>query len=153
MKLKKIALIFMITLFTVLATSIFNVSNAATDSTGKYLTIRLLRESGFGYKVGTTGTNNVWKIVNTNSAGTSSDFDETIYCIRGGPGFNAGDMFAGGSIAARHYTEYFDLKNPSSITGKYADAIPDVNSSEYKSLLWLLENIYIPTSDTEEYRN
>ena len=152
MKLKKIALIFMITLFTVLVTSVFNVSNAATDSTGKYLKIRLLRESGFGYKVGSTSTNNVWKIVNTDSSGSPYDFDSTIYCLRGGPGFNAGDMFTGGTIEERHYTEYFDMKNPSSITGRYADAIPDVNSSEYKSLLWLLENIYIPTSDTEEYR-
>ena len=60
MKLKKIALIFILTLLTVLATSIFNVSNAATDSTGMYLKIRLLRESGFGYKV---VDKNVWKIL------------------------------------------------------------------------------------------
>ena len=152
MKLKKIALIIILTLLTVLATSIFNVSNAATDSTGMYLKIRLLRESGFGYKVG--NNKNVWKIVETNSSGATYNFDNTIYCLRGGPGFGSGDMLTGqGSITQRHYTEYFNMKDPSSITGRYANAIPDVNSSEYKSLLWLLENIYIPTSDTEEYRN
>ena len=147
MKLKKIALIIIMTLLALALTSMMSVSNAATGS--KYLNIRLLRESGFGYKV---VDKNIWKIVETNSSGTTYDFDSTIYCLRGGPGFGSGDMFGSEKPAFRHYTRYFDMKDQNSIPSTYQDALPDVNSDEYKSLLWLLENIYIPTSDTEEYK-
>ena len=138
MKLKKVAVIILMTLLAIIATSIFSVSNAATGS--KYLKIRLLRESGFGYQV---NEKNLWKIVETNSSGTTYNFDNTIYCLKGGPGFGSSDMFGSGEIKARHYTRYFDMKDPESIPSTYRDALPDINSNEYKALLWLLENIFI----------
>ena len=45
------------------------------------------------------------------------------------------------------------MKDISSITGSYADALPSTSSNTYKSLLWLLENVYVaPASNatTEE---
>ena len=138
MKLRKVAVIILMTLLAIIATSIFSVSNAATGS--KYLKIRLLRESGFGYQV---NEKNLWKIVETNSSGTTYNFDSTIYCLKGGPGFGSSDMFGSGEIKARHYTRYFDMKDPESIPSTYRDALPDINSNEYKALLWLLENIFI----------
>ena len=154
MKMKRIALIF-IMLIAILVLGVFNTSNAATGS--KYLGIKMLRESGFGYKA---LEKNVWKIVETNSSGTSTNYDNTIYCLKGGPGFGSSE-FGNGTPTVREYTRYFDMKDPDSIPSQYQDALPDVNSNTYKALLWLLENVYVaPASnasssekqEAEEYR-
>lgn len=154
MKLKRIALIF-IMLIAILLLGVFNTSNAATGS--KYLGIKMLRESGFGYKA---LEKNIWKIVETNSSGTSTNYDNTIYCLKGGPGFGSSE-FGNGTPTVREYTKYFDMKDPDSIPRQYQDALPDVNSNTYKALLWLLENVYVaPKSnasssekqEAEEYR-
>ena len=64
MKLRKIALVILITLLSIMLMSNLNVSNAAEGS--KYLTIKMLRKSGYGYKA---LEKNVWKIVETDSSG------------------------------------------------------------------------------------
>ena len=138
MRIKKTITFLLLILISIFSLSSINSVNAATGS--KYLIIRLLRESGFGYQV---NEKNLWKIVETNSSGTTYNFDNTIYCLKGGPGFGSSDMFGSGEIKARHYTRYFDMKDPESIPSTYRDALPDINSNEYKALLWLLENIFI----------
>ena len=156
MKLRKILAVITITLLAVLMTSILNVSNAATGS--KYLGIKMLRKSGYGYKA---LEKNVWKIVETNSSGSTFNYDSTIYCLKGGPGFGSGD-FGSGEPVVREYTRYFDMKDSDSIPSAYQKALPDVNSDTYKALLWLLENVYVaPASNATseereqaaEYRN
>ena len=155
MKLNKIAAFIIITLLAVLMLGQLNISNAATGS--KYLGIKMLRKSGFGYKA---LEKNIWKIVETNSSGTSANYDNTIYCLKGGPGFGSGE-FGSGSPIVREYTRYFDMKDPDSIPSTYQNALPDVNSNTYKALLWLLENVYVAPKSTassaeiqeaEEYR-
>ena len=138
MKLRKIALVILITLLSIMLMSNLNVSNAAEGS--KYLTIKMLRKSGYGYKA---LEKNVWKIVETDSSGGSVNYDNTIYCLKGGPGFGSSE-FGSGTAKVRPYTRYFDMKDPSSIPSPYVDALPDVNSNTYKALLWLLENVYVP---------
>ncbi len=146
-KIKGVILILAMMLMIILTMGNFNEVNAATGS--KYLTIKMLRESGYGYKA---LEKNVWKIVETNSSGTTADYSSTIYCLKGGPGFGSSE-FGSGNPTVRHYTRYFDMKDPSSIPSPYVDALPDVNSNTYKALLWLLENIYVPESTgAEEYR-
>ena len=148
MRLKKIALVLIMTLISIISISALNVVNAAEGS--KYLTIKMLRESGYGYKA---LEKNVWKIVETNSSGTTADYSSTIYCLKGGPGFGSSE-FGTGNPTVRHYTRYFDMKDPSSIPSPNVDALPDVNSNTYKALLWLLENVYVPESTSaEEYRD
>ena len=145
MKLKKVAISIVIAIVTVLLLSILNISYAATGS--KYLGIKMLRESGYGYKA---LEKNVWKIVETNSSGTSANYDNTIYCLKGGPGFGSGD-FGSGDPVVREYTRYFDMKDPNSIPETYKNALPDVNSDTYKALLWLLENVYqIPSNSASQ---
>ena len=79
MKLKKLALIIVTILLALMILGMFNVSNAATGS--KYLTIKLLRENGFGYKV---LDKNVWKIVEAqDSSGNGISYYATIYCLKG----------------------------------------------------------------------
>ena len=153
MKQKRISIIIIITILATLLMGIFSVSNATTATETKYLTIRKLRDSGYGYEARNLNKT-VWKIVETNSTGTSDAAEKTIYCIKGGPGFGSSD-FGNATPTVAPYTEYFDLKNPSAIPEEYREALPDINSSTYKSLLWLLENIYVPagenpTSEEEE---
>ena len=85
MKLRRLAVMMSVILLTIIMASIFNVANAATGS--KYLGIEMLRKSGFGYKA---IEKNIWKIVEaTDSSGSVVNYDSTIYCIKGGPGFGS----------------------------------------------------------------
>ena len=138
MKLKRLAIMIAVILLTIMIASIFNTARAATGS--KYLTIRTLRESGYGYAA---IEKKIWKIVETNSSGSTYDYDSTIYCLKGGPGFGSSD-FGNGDPKVRHYTRYFDMKDPDSIPSTYKAALPDTNSNTYKALLWLLEHVYVP---------
>ena len=137
MKLKRIAIIILITLATVLIASTFNQVYAATGS--MYLKITMLRRSGYGYKA---LEKNIWKIVETNSSGTTTDYSQTIYCLKGGPGFGSSN-FGSGATTHREYTRYYDMKDPDSIPNTYASTLPSTTSRTYKSLLWLLENVYV----------
>ena len=152
MKQKRISIMIIITIFITLLMGIFSVSNATTAAEPKYLTIRKLRDSGYGYEARNLNKT-VYKIVETNSTGTSDQAERTIYCIKAGPGFGSADMGNGNQITVEEYTEYFDMKNPTAIPSEYREALPDINSNTYKSLLWLLENIYVPAEEnptTEE---
>ena len=135
MRLKKIAVIIFVIFITIIFASILNVSEASTGS--KYLGIETLRKSGFGYKA---IEKNIWKIVEANgSSGSVVNYDNTIYCIKGGPGFGSENYIE----EIKHYTQYFDMKDPDSIPSPYVNALPDTNSNTYKALLWVLEHIYI----------
>ena len=135
MKLRRLAVMMSVILLTIIMASIFNVANAATGS--KYLGIEMLRKSGFGYKA---IEKNIWKIVEaTDSSGSVVNYDSTIYCIKGGPGFGSENY----TEEIKHYTRYFDMKDPDSIPSPYVEALPDTNSNTYKALLWLLEHIYV----------
>ena len=140
MKLRRLAVMISVILLTLILASIFNVTNAATGS--KYLGIEMLRKSGFGYRAGQN--KNIWKIVEaTDSSGSVISYDSAIYCIKGGPGFGSENYVE----EIKHYTQYFDMKDPDSIPSPYIEALPDPNSTEYKALLWLLEHIYVPASE------
>ncbi len=142
MKIKKIASILIMIIAILLIAGIFSASYAATGS--MYLTIKQLRASGYGYKA---LEKNIWKITETNSSGTDLMKNDTIYCLKGGPGF--GGAFSGStSPTVRQYTRYFDMKEPDSITGAYASAIPTPNSTKYNSLVWLLNNVYVAPKST-----
>ena len=124
-------------------------SKAATGS--RYLTIKQLRSSGYGYKA---LEKNIWKICESNSSGTVTNYDHTIYCVKGGAGFGS-STFGSGTPTVREYTRYFDLKDKASIPSSYADLIPVFSNGNYGKLVALLENIYVaPKSNaTTEERN
>ena len=144
MKLKKLVGIILIAVILMIILGMFQVSNAAIGS--KFLTIKKLRESGYGYE---TLEKNVWEIVETNSIGGDIDYSATIYCLKGGPGFGSTDL-GNGNIAVREYTRYFDMKTPDQIDSAYRDALP-TDTNTYNALLWLLEHVYIsPVNDDDE---
>lgn len=154
MKFRKVSLILGMTIAIMMIASIFSASYATSTSPLK-LSIKKLHSSGYAYKA---IEKQMWKISEvsvTNGNVTFLDNNKTIYCLRGGPGFGSATM--GTTIVNRDYTQQFNMKNPSSITGEYREAIEilptDINtvSKEYKSLIWLLNNIYVaPTTNASD---
>ena len=132
--------------------SLFTTVKAATGS--MYLNIKLLRNSGYGYKLA-SNNKNVWKIYETDGNGNDKGLNSTIYCLKGGPGFGSSD-YVSGTPQETHYTQYFNLKDPNSITpNQYKNVLPDTSSKEYKALLWILDNCYVApkTNPTTEEAN
>ncbi len=140
--------IILIIFFIIMA--IFNTSSFATHTTnGKYLGLYNKgngRPTGF-YTSGTTKGSKqnipIIKIVEYTSQTGSTDVskqNQAIYCLKDGVGFGAE-----GSQEIEHYTEYFDLKNPSSIDQAYRSVLP--SDSRYNQLMWLLDNICIPEDE------
>lgn len=150
---KRKGIIFITILFLVTCMlSLFTTVKAATGS--MYLNIKLLRNSGYGYKLA-SNNKNVWKIYETDGNGNDKGLNSTIYCLKGGPGFGSSD-YVSGTPQETHYTQYFNLKDPNSITpNQYKNVLPDTSSKEYKALLWILDNCYVApkTNPTTEEAN
>ena len=137
-KLKKLVSSVFITIITILALGA--ISSASAASAGPmYLGIVSLRNSGYGYQQ--TGSK-VWKIAEYDSTSdTTADLNKTIYCIKGGPGFGSTDMSTGGVPTISTYSQKFNLADLASIPTTYKNILP--TGSNYNSLMWLLDNIYI----------
>ena len=151
MKRKGIIFITILLLITCIL-SLFSTVKAATGS--MYLNIKLLRSSGYGYKLA-SNNKNVWKIYETDGNGNDKGLNSAIYCLKGGPGFGSSDYVAA-TPQETHYTQYFNLKDPNSITpDQYKNILPDTSSKEYKALLWILDNCYVAlkTNPTTEEAN
>ena len=138
MKLRKGIILILFLFLAIAITSAMNTVKAATGN--MQLNIKMLRRDGYGYQIA-NGTKNVWKIYKT-----SNSQYETIYCLKGGPGFGSSD-FATASPSATTYGTYFDLKDPDSIPSTYKNALPDTSSDDYEALLWILDNIYVLPKD------
>ena len=135
----------------VTAMAFSNLSFAKPDTNGKMLGLFDRgngRNTGF-YTTGTaTGTKEsipIIKIIEYNSEGTAPDQSKStqaIYCLKDGVGF--GSPGSSGDIVK--YTEYFDLKNPTTITpDTYKSVLP--NGENYNKLIWLLDNLCIPENE------
>jgi len=137
-KLKKLVSSILITMLSV--TTLGSISVVKAASAGPlYLGIVSLRSSGYGYQQ--TG-DKVWKIAEYDSQnGKTANLSKTIYCIKGGPGFGSSDMATGGVPTISKYTQKFNLKDLASIPSTYSKILP--TGSNYNSLMWLLDNIYI----------
>ena len=144
MKTKKVflAIIFMLILSLIFG-GIINSSYALTkeEIAGMSLTrttplklgIVQIRESGYGYM---SGSKTVFKVVSYPLTGeannTNIDWSNSIYCIKGGPGFSV----EGNNLAEIQYDIFRDMNGDKtdSYLSKYISLIPTNN---YGSLLWL----------------
>ena len=137
-KFKKLVSIILITMLTV--ATLGSISAVKAASAGPlYLGIVSLRRAGYGYQ---QEGSKVWKIAEYDSEnGKTADLSKTIYCIKGGPGFGSSDMATGGVPTISKYTQKFNLKDLASIPSTYSKILP--TGSNYNSLMWLLDNIYI----------
>ena len=136
---RKIGVIISIILITILmfATSIYAVS----DTNGIYLGLRegtTERETG-KY---TFNTKDIFKIVQYSNNIGSTQIDNTIYCIKAGPGF--GSESYQNSIV--NYTQYFNMKNPDAIEQPYRNQLP-TDMETYNKLIWVLDHLYIPAKE------
>ena len=91
----------------------------------------------------------VWKITSYDDDERSNpNKNKTLYCIKPGQGF--GSRLPDGTYVGRNevrvYNQKFDLKNRGQIEGNYLNAIP--SGETYNSLIWILENCYVPEIDT-----
>ncbi|MGN1269528.1 MAG: Cys-Gln thioester bond-forming surface protein [Clostridia bacterium] len=154
MKLRKGTMFILILFLAITITSLFG--NVQASQGNLVLNLKMLRNSGYGYKLGNTNKN-IWKIYEV-----GGNADDTIYCLKGGPGFGSGDIATAGAPVATTYTRYFDLKDPDNIPQTYQTALPSVTGSNYKALLWILDNCYVPAKinastqaqqEAEEYKN
>ena len=137
-KFKKLVSSILITMLTV--ATLGSISTVKAASAGPlYLGIVSLRRAGYGYQ---QEGSKVWKIAEYDSEnGKTADLSKTIYCIKGGPGFGSSDMATGGVPTISKYTQKFNLKDLASIPSTYSKILP--TGSNYNSLMWLLDNIYI----------
>ena len=137
-KFKKLVSSILITMLTV--ATLGSISAVKAASAGPlYLGIVSLRRAGYGYQ---QEGSKVWKIAEYDSEnGKTADLSKTIYCIKGGPGFGSSDMATGGVPTISRYTQKFNLKDLASIPSTYSRILP--TGSNYNSLMWLLDNIYI----------
>ena len=105
---------------------------------------------------------NVWKLVSYPQAGAvegqTFDSSKVLYCLRAGLGFQ--DAFTNGvdySTLAIEYSQIYNIKDEqdlSTLSAIYPNiSIYDNTSENYKALLWLLDNIYIPGESTQEERD
>ena len=137
-KFKKLVSSILITMLTVATLGSFSAVKAASAGP-LYLGIVSLRRAGYGYQ---QEGSKVWKIAEYDSEnGKTADLSKTIYCIKGGPGFGSSDMATGGVPTISKYTQKFNLKDLASIPSTYSKILP--TESNYNSLMWLLDNIYI----------
>ncbi len=147
-KLKKLLLSIM-TLVIVLLTFGATGQVEAQSAGPMYLGIVALRSSGYGYQ---QGGKTVFKIAKYDSTDdTTADLNNTIYCIKAGPGFGSSDM-ANSTPTISTYSQKFDLRDVDSIDSTYSAVLP--TGENYNKLMWILDNLYIPnysnTSDENQ---
>ena len=136
---KKLGIIISILLITVLAltTTVFAVS----DANGIYLG---LRENSTNRETGkyTFNSKDIFKIVQYNNSSGSAQIDNSIYCIKAGPGFGS-ESYQNTII---NYTQYFNMKNPDAIESPYREQLP-TDPTTYNELVWVLDHLYIPAKE------
>ena len=140
-KTRKFLLGIIITLVTLFTVSMVNIVSADTGGP-LYLGIVSLRNSGYAYQ---NAGKRVWKIASYESAsGGTANKNQTIYCIKAGPGFGSTDMSNGNTPTISTYTQKFNIKDLNSISSTYKAVLP--TGENYNKLLWILDNLYIMPS-------
>ena len=121
-----------------------------------YLNVSDKRENNDIYKVtaatGASGDNfpfPIWKIVDYASMDASAParFEKPIYCVNPEVGFPNTDSATPDRM---EYTYSFNMKNLTGLAQKYRDIIP---ADKYNSILWILDNMYLPKQTPEAARN
>ena len=111
---------------------------AVSDTNGIYLGLRegtTARETG----TYTFNSKDIFKIVQYNNSTGTTQIDNSIYCLKAGPGF--GSESYQNSIV--NYTQYFNMKSPDSIESPYREELP-TDMTTYNELIWVLDHLYIP---------
>jgi len=167
MKLRKIFIILITTVmisFLVLGKGLA-IANAGSLTVG----ISKLHPDGIGYSIGEinqTATTTAEYIFNLNAYNSDNSIDstKTLYCIKGsfGASWNSSDENGTWDSKKVTYTAYHDMEkdkeilvgsegNTGLLNGK--EGAPDYNTNSiknnYNQILWILDNIYVPSEDSE----
>ncbi len=154
MKIKK--KIILLILFFVLITTFISSFNVVFASQGTLkLNIKKKRSSGYSYMLANS-QKYIWKIYEV-----GNDRNQTIYCLKGGPGFGSNNMFSNLTPQEEDYTNHFDMRHPETMAKPMSYSIinddsvlPDVSSQDYKAIMWILDNCFIlPETNSEGASN
>ncbi len=112
------------------------------------LNVSKFRESNnyYGWDPLTTGeSRTVWKIANFN--GSTRDYSDMYYCLNATKGFGNedGQMTEG---AQETYTQALNMKAESDRQTILAAASGGTLDANYNKVLWILDNLYMPTGDS-----
>ena len=129
--------------------TVFTVVQSFGDEGHMYLDIVAAREGNETYEITSVifpddpdkSSYPIWKIVSFSGMGTTEQarYDEPIYCVNPQIGFGGASATGG---ARKDYNYSFDMKNLTGLAQGYRDIIP--NSTNYNSVLWILDNMYLP---------
>ena len=84
----------------------------------------------------------MFKIVQYNNSIGSAQIDNSIYCIKAGPGFGS-ESYQNTIV---NYTQYFNMKDPDAIELPYREELP-TDATTYNELIWVLDHLYIPAKE------
>ena len=142
MKKKKLLYTLVLSAILIVSSLVMSVSSyAATTTTFGLQEFRKARTNGdqYGYKI---GQQKVWKVVKYNNS--TIDYDTGVYCLRAGYGFYTDTP----GVFNADYNTSLNFKDKDSLSAQF-NIHPDLGTN-YKSVLWILDNAYIPTSSTAE---
>ena len=136
MKKKKLLYTLVLSMILIVSSLVMSVSSYAATTTFGLEEFRKLRSDGsqYGYSL---ERQKVWKVVKHNNG--AIDYDTAIYCLRAGYGFYSETP----GVFNADYNYSSDFKDKNSLLNLHEDL-----SNNYKSVLWILDHAYIPTSET-----
>lgn len=88
----------------------------------------------------------IYKIYDVNDA---QEYNEAMYCLRGGLGFGTGETSVGNSVT---YTNQGNMKTEANaIIAKYNQNTGiTIDNNNYNAILWILDNMYLPKNVDHE---
>lgn len=114
------------------------------------------RENNDVYKNANIGSGKtIWKYVSyENATATTKNYDDAIYCINPEVGFGTDDSQ---DVGRQEYNTSFNMKDLSEVEQKYTDMLQTMYgsttwSSRYNSMLWIIDNMYLPKQTPEADR-
>ena len=149
---KKLKLLFVMLIVTMLSIFICNGVNAAETKNLKIIYERPY--TGQTYTLRTENITNGYKTFKI--VGADGNYDEALYCLRHGLGF--GDSTTSLSTNPLEYQYRFNMKTDASNVKNYYRSATNTNlkyairDEDYNAILWIIDNMYLPEQDSAEMR-
>ena len=158
---QKIKSLFIVLIALIFALAVFAPDVKASETQKDLYIVQNRKPSDTAYRINIGGTEtDIWKIIEK-----TNNFDNNIYCIKGGPGFGSSDDNYN-STMAKTYTRRSDMKNVTETLATSFSVLPKdevvnnikiklenesgnleyqkVSYNNYNAILWLIDNMYLP---------
>lgn len=165
MKNIKLKRIFAILIGLIMTITIFgNMLKSNADTTDEKDTLyvglsRVIPNTNFGYAINdptvvtTNAGKTIWSIVSytDNTFGVINDFSKTnLYCLKAGAGFY-NDAGSSDNSAKKTYKRLCSINDKDQLLASTHTYVKEIaNSSNYNSIRWILDNMYVKGESTEQ---